>query len=88
LSPSERIGDACARLASTEQPIADAVGYRSDVSLRIEDVNAEPALLVYLAGRLDAVFVFSITSDVVDAIRIVRNPEKLARLGRQLTTLH
>ena len=67
---------------------ADAVGYRSDVSLRIEDVNAEPALLVYLAGRLDAVFVFSITSDVVDAIRIVRNPEKLARLGRQLTTLH
>jgi hypothetical protein len=67
---------------------ADAAGYRSDVSLRIEDVNAEPALLVYLGGRLDAVFVFSITSDVVNAIRIVRNPDKLARLGRQLTTLH
>jgi hypothetical protein len=43
---------------------------------------------VYLAGRLDAVFVFSITADVVHAIRIVRNPDKLARLGRQLTTLH
>ena len=67
---------------------ADAAGYRSDVSLRIEDVNAEPALLVYLAGRLDAVFVFSITSDAVNAIRIVRNPDKLARLGRHLTTLH
>jgi RNA polymerase sigma-70 factor (ECF subfamily) len=67
---------------------ADTAGYRTDVSLRIEDVNAEPALLVYLAGRLDAVFVFSIAADVVNAIRIVRNPDKLARLGRQLATLH
>ena len=67
---------------------AIAAGYQSDVSVRIEDVNAEPALLVYLAGRLDSVFVFSISSDVISAVRIVRNPDKLARLGRQLTTLH
>ena len=67
---------------------AAAAGYRSDVSLGIEDVNAEPALLLYLGERLDAVFVFSITSDAVSAIRIVRNPDKLARLGRQLNTLH
>jgi RNA polymerase sigma-70 factor (ECF subfamily) len=57
-----------------------------DVSLKIEDVNSEPALVLRIGGRLESIFVFSIENDQVSAIRVVRNPDKLARIDRQLTT--
>jgi RNA polymerase sigma-70 factor, ECF subfamily len=59
-----------------------------DVSLRIEDVNSEPALVVRVGQRLESLFVFSIEDDAISGIRVVRNPDKLARIDRQLTTLH
>jgi RNA polymerase sigma-70 factor, ECF subfamily len=59
-----------------------------DVSLRIEDVNSEPALAVRVGERLESLFVFSIEDDAISGIRVVRNPDKLARIDRQLTTLH
>jgi RNA polymerase sigma-70 factor (ECF subfamily) len=59
-----------------------------DLSLRIEDVNCEPALIVRVRGRLESIFVLSIAQDAIAAIRIVRNPEKLAHIDRQLTVLH
>jgi RNA polymerase sigma-70 factor (ECF subfamily) len=51
-------------------------------------VNSEPALVLRLAGRLESIFVLSIEGENVSAIRVVRNPDKLAHIDRQLTTLH
>jgi RNA polymerase sigma-70 factor (TIGR02957 family) len=67
---------------------AQASGLTRAVSLRIEDVNAEPALVVRVGTRLESIFVFSIRDEAVSAIRVVRNPDKLAHIDRQLTTLH
>ena len=57
-----------------------------DVVLRIEDVNSEPALIIRVGARLESIFVFSIEGDTVSAIRVVRNPDKLAHIDRRLTT--
>lgn len=51
---------------------------------RIEEVNAEPALIVMVDGQIESVFVLSIDDDQVTAIRVVRNPDKLGALVRQL----
>jgi RNA polymerase sigma-70 factor (ECF subfamily) len=63
-------------------------GLIRDASLTIEDVNSEPALVLRLSGHLESIFVLSIDNDAISAIRVVRNPDKLAHIGRQLTTLH
>ena len=67
---------------------AQTAGLVADVSLRIEDVNSEPALVVRVGQRLESIFVFSIDDDAISAIRVVRNPDKLAHIDRQLTTVH
>jgi RNA polymerase sigma-70 factor (ECF subfamily) len=67
---------------------AHASGLSRDVSLRIEDVNAEPALIVRVGQRLESIFVFSVDEAAISGIRVVRNPDKLAHIDRQLTTLH
>jgi RNA polymerase sigma-70 factor, ECF subfamily len=67
--------------------IAQVAGV-ADVSLRIEDVNAELALVVRVGQRLESIFVLSIDDDVISGIRVVRNPDKLAHIDRQLTTVH
>jgi RNA polymerase sigma-70 factor, ECF subfamily len=67
---------------------AQRAGLTHEVSLRIEDVNCEPALVVRVRQRLESIFVFSIDDDAISAIRVVRNPDKLAHIDRQLTTLH
>jgi len=56
--------------------------------LKIEDVNAELALVVRIGQRLESIFVLSIDDDVISGIRVVRNPDKLAHIDRQLTTVH
>jgi RNA polymerase sigma-70 factor (ECF subfamily) len=61
-------------------------GVTRDESLAIEDVNSEPALVVRVGQRLESLFVLSIEGETIFAIRVVRNPEKLARIDRQLTT--
>jgi RNA polymerase sigma-70 factor (ECF subfamily) len=68
---------------------AYAMGVVPEISLQIEDVNAEPALVVRVGGRLESIFVFSIDDGgAIAGIRVVRNPDKLARIDRQLVTLH
>jgi RNA polymerase sigma-70 factor (ECF subfamily) len=59
-----------------------------DMSLTIEDVNSEPALVLRIGQRLESIFVFSIDDDAISGIRVVRNPDKLAHIDRKLTTLH
>jgi RNA polymerase sigma-70 factor (ECF subfamily) len=67
---------------------AQTAGLTRDVSLRIEDVNSEPALIVRVGPRLESIFVFSIDADAISGIRVVRNPDKLAHIDRQLATVH
>jgi RNA polymerase sigma-70 factor (ECF subfamily) len=68
--------------------IAETDGLIREVSLGIADVNSEPALVVRTSGRLESIFVFSIDRDEISAIRVVRNPDKLAWIDRKLTTVH
>ena len=69
------------RTAETSRVIRDA-------SLSVEDVNSEPALVLRVGTRLESLFVLSIEDGMVSGIRVMRNPDKLARIDRQLTTLH
>jgi hypothetical protein len=39
-------------------------------------------------GRLDSIFVFSVNGDVIEGIRVVRNPDKLAHINQRLTKVH
>jgi RNA polymerase sigma-70 factor (ECF subfamily) len=66
---------------------AKTTGMLGEVSLRIEDVNSEPAIVLRVSGRLESLFVFSVDGDAITGIRAVRNPDKLARIDRQLGTL-
>jgi RNA polymerase sigma-70 factor (ECF subfamily) len=68
--------------------IAETAGLMDSASLTIEDVNSEPALVLRLHGKLESIYVLSIVDDVISGIRVVRNPDKLAHIERQLTTLH
>ena len=45
---------------------------------------ASAALLVFVDGRLETAFVFSVDQDGIAAINAVRNPEKLARLASRV----
>jgi RNA polymerase sigma-70 factor (ECF subfamily) len=54
------------------------------VTLEITEVNGEPAMLMRVAGRLDSVYAFTVKDDVIAAIHVVRNPDKLQFLERQL----
>lgn len=63
---------------------ASATTEMRDVLLRIEDVNSEPALVVRVGRRLESIFVLSIEHDTISAIRVARNPDKLAHIDRQL----
>jgi RNA polymerase sigma-70 factor, ECF subfamily len=64
---------------------AQNTGQLRDVSLHIEDINSEPALVVRIAEHLESIFVLSVEDDRISDIRVVRNPDKLVRIGRQLT---
>jgi len=48
----------------------------------------ELALILRVGGRLESIFVFSIEDGAISGIRVVRNPDKLARIDRQLTGVH
>ena len=54
------------------------------LSLTVDEINAEPALIIRNAERLEAIYVFTIDGDTILGIRIIRNPDKLARVERQL----
>jgi RNA polymerase sigma-70 factor (TIGR02957 family) len=63
---------------------AQATGIASQITGAVTEVNREPALIVHIAGQLDGVFVLSIGDGAVASIRVVRNPDKLVFLNRQL----
>jgi RNA polymerase sigma-70 factor (ECF subfamily) len=57
------------------------------VTLDVADVNGQAAMLLRVAGRLDSVYTFSTDGEAITAIRVVRNPDKLQFLERQLQTM-
>ena len=58
----------------------DAVGFE------LLEVNGEPALALKLEGRIDSVYAFSFGDGAITALRIVRNPDKLKYIARQLAS--
>ena len=51
------------------------------MTLDIVEVNREPAMVV----RVDSIYVFTIENDAIAALRVVRNPDKLRFVERQLS---
>ena len=56
----------------------------SRATLDVMEVNSEPALVLRIDGRIDGVFVLSIQERTIAGIHVVRNPDKLAFLERQI----
>jgi RNA polymerase sigma-70 factor (ECF subfamily) len=63
---------------------ARATGVAARAAMQVTEVNSEPALVLQIDNQLDGVFVLTIDAGEITAIRVVRNPEKLAYLNRQL----
>jgi RNA polymerase sigma factor (sigma-70 family) len=63
---------------------AHASGVASQVTLNVLEVNSQPALVLRIAGELDGVFVLSIEEGTIWGIQVIRNPDKLVYLKRQL----
>jgi RNA polymerase sigma-70 factor (ECF subfamily) len=55
------------------------------VTIDIEEVNGELALVLRIAGKVDGVYVTTVEDGAITAIRVVRNPDKLTYIERQLT---
>jgi hypothetical protein len=54
------------------------------VSVEVVEINFDPATVVRVDGRLDSVYVCTIVRDGISGIRVVRNPDKLVYIDRQL----
>lgn len=66
---------------------APAIGVALEsVTLDVAEVNGELALLLRVDGRLDGVYVTTVEDEAITAIRVVRNPDKLTYIERQLAT--
>ena len=71
------------RVAALVEGIARAgvrVRAESTVLLRVAEVNREPAILLWVNGRLDIVFVCSVSDGRIERVHALRNPEKLRHL--------
>jgi RNA polymerase sigma-70 factor (ECF subfamily) len=66
--------------------VAVTTGEYRRASLDVAEVNGEPAMLVRISERLDSVYVMSVEDGTISTIRVVRNPDKLRYIGRQLVT--
>ena len=72
--------DAVINLLLGIQRVVAAQGLSSRMSSRVIDVNFE----LRAAGRLEAIYALEIEDGTIRAIRVVRNPDKLAFIERQL----
>jgi RNA polymerase sigma-70 factor (TIGR02957 family) len=65
--------------------VAAVQGLWPKVSIRVIDVNFEPAVEMRIGGRLDSIYALEIDDGAIHAIRAIRNPDKLAFIDRQLS---
>jgi RNA polymerase sigma-70 factor (ECF subfamily) len=63
---------------------AIAAGLDRQASLSVIEVNHEPAVVLRVDGHVDGVWFLSTENGRIVAIRVVRNPDKLAYVSRQL----
>jgi RNA polymerase sigma-70 factor (TIGR02957 family) len=70
--------DRVARLLAGGLPKIDGV-----VTAEPVQVNGSPALIVRIDGRIDNVVAARIDDGLVSGLYVVRNPEKLSRIGRE-----
>jgi RNA polymerase sigma factor (sigma-70 family) len=77
--------DAVTNLLHGFHRAADLQGLLPTSSIEMVEVNFEPAFVVRLAGRLDSVYSLEFAGETVRAVRVIRNPDKLAFIDRQLT---
>jgi len=61
-------------------------GVMPSVSLSVTEANHEPALAMRVKGRLEALYVVSVEGESIASIRVVRNPDKLAYVDRQMSS--
>src|SRR5262249_40670480 len=54
------------------------------VRLDVVDVNGEPALALHVHDRIDTIYAFEIENGLMTTVRVMRNPEKLRYIARQL----
>ena len=66
---------------------ARATGLATQASLAPVEVNGEPAIVVRVAGRLDSVYVLSMVDAAIAKISVIRNPDKLTYIERQLSSI-
>jgi RNA polymerase sigma-70 factor (TIGR02957 family) len=55
------------------------------LEIRIDEVNAEPAILAFIHGELTTVINLQIVDGLITDFRAVVNPDKLAHVARQVT---
>jgi RNA polymerase sigma factor (sigma-70 family) len=79
--------DAVLNLLSGIQRAAAVQGFLPDVRIEMIDVNFDPAFVIRRAGRLDSVYSLEISDHAIQALRVVRNPDKLAFIERQLAAV-
>jgi RNA polymerase sigma-70 factor (ECF subfamily) len=66
--------------------IAVTSGAGKHATLEVSEVNREPAIIVRIDGALDGIYVLTIADRAISAIRVVRNPDKLTYISRQLSS--
>jgi len=54
------------------------------IRLDVIDVNGEPALAIAIDGRVDSIYSCELDGGTIGAFRIVRNPDKLRYIAKQL----
>ena len=64
---------------------AEKAGVIPHVTVSIESVNFDPALVARVRGKIESLFVIETDGAVISAIRVIRNPDKLARFERRLS---
>jgi len=66
---------------------APATGIALDsITLDIVEVNREPAIVMRVSGVIEAVYVATVEEGAIAALRIMRNPDKLTYISRQLAS--
>lgn len=58
--------------------------FAGQFSVRPATVNGDPGVVISLDGVVDVVVAFEVHAEQVAAIRIVRNPDKLGRVGHSV----
>lgn len=58
----------------------------ASVTHEVVEVNGEPAIVARVSGAIEGIYVPTVEYGAIAALRIVRNPDKLTYIGRQLSS--